>query len=148
MPSTYTTTFTLCSLSINDFILHKLIQKRGKEWLILRDKRVLKYLERKKTIYLDHFCGWRIRAEVRGRYQFVSGACPQPQQHPPMLLSSDRLGLHRDQDRPVLSVPSDQVHVLLRTKTFRFNEAHFSFLRLRPLNATTDRLLEDRARKA
>lgn len=77
----------------------------------------MKYLKKKKnSLHLDHFRGWRIRAEVRGRYQFVGGACPQPQQYPPMLLSSDRLGLHRDEDRPVLSVPSDQVHVLLQKK--------------------------------
>lgn len=70
-------------------------------------------------VHLDHFRGWRIRAEVRGRYQFVGGASPQPQQYPPMLLSSDRLGLHRDEDRPVLSVPSDQVHVLLQKRWIR-----------------------------
>lgn len=64
MPSTYTTTFTLYSLSINDFILYKLIQKRGKEWLILRDKRVLKYFKyiffegrEKKPFTLTIFAG-------------------------------------------------------------------------------------------
>lgn len=56
-----------------------------------------------------------------------------------MLLSSDRLGLHRDEDRPVLSVPSDQVHVLLQMK-IRFVQyrAHFFTIEASVEAPTTD----------
>lgn len=66
--------------------------------------------------YLDHFRRCRIRAEIRGGDQVVRRSRSQSKQHPPMFLSGDRLGLHRDQDRAVLTVPSHEVHVFLRIR--------------------------------
>lgn len=68
------------------------------------------------ALYLDHSRRRRTRGEIRGWHQVVSRSSPQSQQHAPMLLPGDRLGLHRDEDRAVLTVPSHEVHVLLRTE--------------------------------
>lgn len=68
-------------------------------------------------LYLDHLRWRRTRAEVRSWDQVVRRSRPESQQHPPMLLSGDRLGLHRDQDRAVLTVPSHEIHVFLRKRS-------------------------------
>lgn len=68
------------------------------------------------ALYLDHFRRRRIRAEIGGGHQVVRRSCSQSQQHPPVFLPGDRLGLHRDKDRAVLTVPSHEVYMLLRTE--------------------------------
>lgn len=86
--------------------------------------------ERRRS-YLDHSRRRRTRGKIRSWDQVVRRSRPESQQHPPMFLPGDRLGLHRDQDRAVLTVPSHEIHVFLRKrnqddKTTRFTVTSYA----------------------
>lgn len=66
--------------------------------------------------YLDHFRRCRIRAEIHSWHQLMRRTRPESQQHSPVFLSGNRLSLHRDQNRAVLTVPSHEIYVFLRKK--------------------------------